>query len=544
MTMGYFLRVGDKTTCGGEILSGDPTFTWNGVPTARDGDAVSCGKHSGRYQICGGIQDIWDEGKMLAGTLDSVSSCPCRATFINSIFDSYEKKTTATAFTTAPWAASPSVAAAAPPAPPPGVKPPIPVFAKSCQRGKGCTDAGTANEPHYHFGVMGFYQAIPRFTPENKPVVPHAQAAKGKSPPPTPKQKDQRPWYKRLFTPQPLTATPALAVTRVAALEQAGIQGMRPIAGTFATVGRWMVSSSPVGAAVMGMMPGSLNSNETELLQRLKLENLARNYSSAPTRVRFRWVDGGEGRLKPEGYHTGPDSGQDQVPVRQMRYNSHSGNYEFWEDDAKTPTLLWTPNDPGFKAPPHTGNQDEPQIPLTISVLPIADKAAVSHTELPLPEENGFRDYIIILPLPDIPPLYIYLSKQSVKPLEVGKYDDLAGRSLKDGLDIDHIPSQGALKNYLQDKYPNISPKKLKKILANGVAIAIPQKIHQRYSETYGGKNTAVKKSKDASDLKAAVTSNFEAQRIGLREAGFSDEQLNQAHQDLHHYNRKQGWYK
>jgi len=92
MAMGFFLRVGDKTSCGGEILTGDPTFSWYGVPTARDGDAVSCGKHSGRFQICGGVQDVWDEGQMLAGTLDSISSCPCRATFINSIVDCYEKE--------------------------------------------------------------------------------------------------------------------------------------------------------------------------------------------------------------------------------------------------------------------------------------------------------------------------------------------------------------------------------------------------------------------------------------------------------------------
>ncbi|MDR3433337.1 MAG: DUF2235 domain-containing protein [Rouxiella aceris] len=92
MAKGFFLRVGDKTSCGGEILTGDQTFLWYGVPGARDGDAVSCGKHAGRYQICGGVQDMWDEGSMLAGTLDSVSSCPCRATFINTIFDCYEKE--------------------------------------------------------------------------------------------------------------------------------------------------------------------------------------------------------------------------------------------------------------------------------------------------------------------------------------------------------------------------------------------------------------------------------------------------------------------
>lgn len=35
MAIGYFLRLGDRTTCGGAILSGDPAFTIDGVATAR-----------------------------------------------------------------------------------------------------------------------------------------------------------------------------------------------------------------------------------------------------------------------------------------------------------------------------------------------------------------------------------------------------------------------------------------------------------------------------------------------------------------------------
>ncbi|MDR3432792.1 MAG: hypothetical protein P4L95_12960 [Rouxiella aceris] len=42
--------MGDKTPCSGELLSGDTTFICYGVPTA-----------------LGGVQDICDEGQMLAG---------------------------------------------------------------------------------------------------------------------------------------------------------------------------------------------------------------------------------------------------------------------------------------------------------------------------------------------------------------------------------------------------------------------------------------------------------------------------------------------
>lgn len=62
MAIGYFLRVGDKTTCGGQILTGDNTMQWYGVAGAREGDMVSCGKHSGRFYIIGGCQSVWDEG--------------------------------------------------------------------------------------------------------------------------------------------------------------------------------------------------------------------------------------------------------------------------------------------------------------------------------------------------------------------------------------------------------------------------------------------------------------------------------------------------
>lgn len=34
--MGFYLRVGDPTTCGGKILTGDETLSWYGVAGARE----------------------------------------------------------------------------------------------------------------------------------------------------------------------------------------------------------------------------------------------------------------------------------------------------------------------------------------------------------------------------------------------------------------------------------------------------------------------------------------------------------------------------
>lgn len=93
MAMGFYLRVGDPTTCKGKILTGDETLSWCGVAGAREGDLVSCGNHPGTYKILGGTSDTWDDGRRLAGTLDSVSSCPCRARFIPTIPGCYEQET-------------------------------------------------------------------------------------------------------------------------------------------------------------------------------------------------------------------------------------------------------------------------------------------------------------------------------------------------------------------------------------------------------------------------------------------------------------------
>jgi uncharacterized Zn-binding protein involved in type VI secretion len=85
MTKGYFIREGDKTTCGGKVLEGDTHIMMFGFAHARDGDRVSCGKDNKNYVIAGGVSYIKSSnGRMVAGSLDSFSSCPCRAGLIPS----------------------------------------------------------------------------------------------------------------------------------------------------------------------------------------------------------------------------------------------------------------------------------------------------------------------------------------------------------------------------------------------------------------------------------------------------------------------------
>ncbi|MBS0967809.1 PAAR domain-containing protein [Nissabacter archeti] len=92
MAKGYYLVQGDKTTCGGIIIEGEPTHTLFGKPLARERDQVTCGQYAGKFFIAGGIETDTIFGRKIAGTLDSKSTCPCQARLVSSILtDTYEK---------------------------------------------------------------------------------------------------------------------------------------------------------------------------------------------------------------------------------------------------------------------------------------------------------------------------------------------------------------------------------------------------------------------------------------------------------------------
>lgn len=84
---GYYLFRGDRTVCGGVIIEGWSDHQHFDKDMACEGHKVTCGKHEGRYRICGGLDDDI-HGKKIAGTLHSYSSCPCKSKFVPSIFDS------------------------------------------------------------------------------------------------------------------------------------------------------------------------------------------------------------------------------------------------------------------------------------------------------------------------------------------------------------------------------------------------------------------------------------------------------------------------
>ncbi|EAW1174090.1 PAAR domain-containing protein [Salmonella enterica subsp. enterica] len=87
MGRGYFLVRGDKTTCGGKIIEGADDHTILGIPQAREMDRVTCGRYPGMFIIVGGVSQTDIHGRLMAGSLDSQSSCPCKARFIASMMD-------------------------------------------------------------------------------------------------------------------------------------------------------------------------------------------------------------------------------------------------------------------------------------------------------------------------------------------------------------------------------------------------------------------------------------------------------------------------
>ncbi|WP_309140143.1 PAAR domain-containing protein [Candidatus Pantoea bituminis] len=113
---GYYLVQGDKTNCGGKITTGAEDHTLFDKPVAREQDSVTCGKHAGLFKIAGGIDNDTIHDRRMAGTLDSYSTCPCKAKFIPSMMDdTYEKSSGASAgepaagFTAAPTQTSPEL---------------------------------------------------------------------------------------------------------------------------------------------------------------------------------------------------------------------------------------------------------------------------------------------------------------------------------------------------------------------------------------------------------------------------------------------------
>lgn len=462
MAKGYILHMYDRTTCGGRVLEGAPNRRTNGTSVARMGDKVTCGKDGKTYSLIGGISWIKTEGRLVAGSLDSFSSCPCNAKIIPQItMQTYESRGESSV--TLPVAAAPSptvVSSNSSTLAGSAVQLPVPVFAKSRERGTGNTDAGKQQEPHTHFAEMGLFQAAPAadaVTDSDSPQ--HAQTAKKKPqvPEDIPKPKKRSALYKWFNgnheEVQYQVAVAAAASATRAQIATAGVNILEQVAGRFTTYGTWAATGADVAAGgigisvagfLVGMMPGRLNDGEQDFIDRMRLAQM----SKAPTRVRFIWESDSNGNPVPHGWHTPP--GKDMVRVRKMQWDNTRQVYTFTTEEENPVTIIWTPDHSGVNTPSNTGNQTSPRLPGTIFVNPLPEDTRITTTTTPAPDEKSFADYILILPVSDIPPIYIYIRNNSGQ--VTGKGQKVTGTWLTDAGQGNGSPIPSQIADKLRDR--------------------------------------------------------------------------------------------
>ncbi|WP_037377362.1 colicin E3/pyocin S6 family cytotoxin [Serratia sp. M24T3] len=393
------VRVGDKTTpcpkCGkvGVVVSGEPRDTNDGKIAAVDGSIVHCNCPSGSNRV------IAPAGQWVGRGPDP--SIAALAKLVAERKAAEEEKTKQLA----------------------EERDRNRVFAKSCLRGDGCNDAGEEREPHTNFATMAFYQAVPSSDPaSDNEVIQHAQTAKKKKPAEDiPEPKKRSALYKWWFGNhkevkyQRATATAASAANAQVAVEGASVLGL--VGGSAITSGTWAVTTAtrigeiaasgpgaPLAALLVGMYPGKLNDGEQDFIDRMRLEQMR----EAPSRVRYTWEQDDKGNPIPHGWHTPP--GKDMVRVRKMAWDNARKAYTFTTEEQARITIIWTPDSSGVNVPSNTGNQNPVRIPNPVVVDPLPEDTSIEATTTPAPEEKNFADYIFILPLPNIPPIYIYIN--------------------------------------------------------------------------------------------------------------------------------------
>lgn len=302
--------------------------------------------------------------------------------------------------------------------------------------------------------------------------------------------------------------------------------------GTWSLRGAAAAAGTAASTLLLALWPTSMGDSTLT-------EEQLRGMMVAPTRVRFQFRRDAEGIMRVYGIHTSATSGMDSVPVVSQWRQVGSA----MEAQLNGVTIIWTPNNgPVVQAPTtYPGVTDALE---NILVHPVAEGTDSQLEIYPASDDMTWQDCILVLPIESgVPPLYVVFAKPAVNPLEVGPAGELQSRSKKDGLDIDHIPAQKVLEWYMRDNFDGLSEEKIRDYLRSAAGIAIPARVHQKYSETYGGRSTKTKQAQDAADLRTAVDSNFDAIKPGLLEEGYAESDIEAAREQLHQLNQEQGWY-
>ena len=483
----YNITTGSTTTVGGKVTSGCEGTSFNGEMISREGDRVACPAcgTEGFIALTGPhLHEEWN-GKQAALEGDL---CICKCDPPPELIANQSSKSQE--FGPQPQRVTPIVmrptASASPPA---NYAAPVAsnraadacVFAKSCVSvPAGSTAAGSAPENAKNFGTTALMAS---------------------------------------------TGTTG-AVGRVAGTlgSDLGAWAVRGLAG----------ASSALNLVLLAFWPRDIGDSTLYTPEQLEGMRLA------STRVRFQFRQDESGELRVYGLHTQPGSGADRVPVAQARWNEdHSAMVAVLDGIS----ITWTPNHgPVVSVPsPYPGTPERLD---NVFVHPIAvgQDSAISHYPGRDAENITWQDTIISFPADSgVPPLYLVFAKPAVRPLEVDIYGAFSGR-LRNGLHVDHMPSQAALRRYLEVSI-KLDDDDIEALMKRAASIAIPAEVHRKYSETYGWRNTRIKQYLDAGDLRAALESNFDAIKPHMLEHGFTESDLQDARVKMHKINETQGWY-
>ncbi|MEO3989492.1 type VI secretion system tube protein TssD [Pseudocitrobacter cyperus] len=280
--------------------------------------------------------------------------------------------------------------------PPPAPEKVTPVYAKSCLKEPGCTDAGDTEEPAEHFGEMAIFA---RTDLDDCCGYDHKPAGKN-------------------------SAVPAEASSVVLALPVAmnWVWGSKSLGGLLGAA-----ESVPwIGALASALYIPAAGEGSARIPGRDEywyddiLRQKAAVGGTATTRVRFFWRNDIHGNPQVYGVHTGEGTPYENVRVANMVWNATSGRYEFTPaNGVDGPLITWTPEHPeNGNAPAHTGNNvptlDQP----TILVTPIPDgKDDYTTPPYPVPDVTDFNDYILVFPIGSgIKPIYVYLKTARDEP--------------------------------------------------------------------------------------------------------------------------------
>ncbi|MFA0921694.1 hypothetical protein ALP73_200263 [Pseudomonas coronafaciens pv. garcae] len=503
--MAFVIREGDPTTTGGKVVKGSTNTTIEYKKAARISDPVWCPKCSSMGFIAEGNPTVIDEFVAIA-THGHAVQCGCP--FGSNRLISTQTSTMAaedTSVAIAPefaaqaqaathiWAQAISdgsykseFTAGIPTNNLSGYTPPkLCVFAKTCTVPPTSTEAGTVIEPVANFGQA---------------VVMGSTA---------------------------ITSTEGGATLgRVAG--QAALETL----GTWSLRGAAAAAGTAASTLLLALWPTSMGDSTLT-------EEQLRGMTMAPTRVRFQFRRDAEGIMRVYGIHTSATSGMDSVPVIDVDWNQ---DRSAMEAKLNGTTIIWTPNNgPVVQAPTtYPGVTDALE---NILVHPVAEGTDSQVEVYPVSDDLTWQDCILVFPQDSgVPPLYLVFAKPTVRPLEVDVYGAFSGR-LRDGQQVDHMPSQAAIRRYLEANFRTLTQKQADEYLKKVASIAIPAKVHQKFSETYGGRNTRTKQLSDANDLRAAVDSNFDAIKPYMLEEGFTETDLETARVRMHEINEEQGWY-